>query len=381
MAMYKNQLLTSGTGNPVDIFYLSEEGLPQARETLYPGFPNTTSMYVAGDYVAIMYPRLLHTILMRLYPEPKALEKAIFVGQDVIGVVFNDKRIDTLRSLFAYSTNTVSCYTLSDSGQVAKAFDFSVIDRVYDIEFIDSLLFVSSGKNKVDIYRVYSDFDISFRGNFGLPSAGLDLNKYGDTLLVMTGNNLMIIDPSLLGQGGTPASVSLPFLIRDSYVDGDKLAVVGDQGFGLIDLTTNPPKVIDTGTRGGQMITMKNGIVALSNGTVVHLFDTRDIVTDVDEPPHELPNEFTLSQNYPNPFNPSTTISFTLPHRAMVTLEVFNVLGQRVIELASGELPPGEHRVIWMGTDDRGERVASGVYLYRLQSDDFVESRKMMLLK
>jgi len=89
-----------------------------------------------------------------------------------------------------------------------------------------------------------------------------------------------------------------------------------------------------------------------------------------------LPDEFSLSQNYPNPFNPATDISFSLPTPSNVTLEVFNVLGQRVAILADGAYAAGRHTVTWNATGN-----SSGIYFYRLRADGFVETKKMLLLK
>ncbi|UCG61684.1 MAG: T9SS type A sorting domain-containing protein [Candidatus Zixiibacteriota bacterium] len=87
------------------------------------------------------------------------------------------------------------------------------------------------------------------------------------------------------------------------------------------------------------------------------------------------PNSFSIS-NYPNPFNPTTAISLSLPHACYVNLEIFNIKGQRIETLVDGEMTAGSHTVTWDGS-----RVASGIYLYRLQAGDFVESKKMMLIK
>lgn len=94
-----------------------------------------------------------------------------------------------------------------------------------------------------------------------------------------------------------------------------------------------------------------------------------------------LPVGFELDQNYPNPFNPNTHISFMLPHRAQVRLEVINVVGGTVRSLIDTPLPAGRHAVEWDGLTEQGNRAASGIYFYRLTADDFVSSRKMVLLK
>lgn len=95
----------------------------------------------------------------------------------------------------------------------------------------------------------------------------------------------------------------------------------------------------------------------------------------------ELPGSFELAQNYPNPFNPSTEISFSLPSNTHVELDIFNVLGQKVRTLVSGDLTAGEHTVMWDGQNANGATVSSGVYFYRIAAGDFTDTKKMMMLK
>jgi len=94
-----------------------------------------------------------------------------------------------------------------------------------------------------------------------------------------------------------------------------------------------------------------------------------------------LPGTYSLNQNYPNPFNPITEISFEVPVRSHVTLTVYNILGQKVTTLVDKELAPNSYIVDWGGTSDDGSKVATGIYFYRLQAGDFIETKKMLLLK
>jgi hypothetical protein len=89
-----------------------------------------------------------------------------------------------------------------------------------------------------------------------------------------------------------------------------------------------------------------------------------------------IPSDYSLSQNYPNPFNPETTIEFGLPEDAQVKVTVFNVLGQVATELVDAEMTAGYHVVTW----DAGE-MASGVYFYRIQADNFTATKRMVLMK
>ena len=94
-----------------------------------------------------------------------------------------------------------------------------------------------------------------------------------------------------------------------------------------------------------------------------------------------LPDGFALEQNYPNPFNPSTTINFNLPTAGHVSLEIFNIMGEKVATLMNSSTEAGRHSVVWNSTTDNGQSVASGVYFYRLVTGDQIQTRKMMLLK
>lgn len=99
------------------------------------------------------------------------------------------------------------------------------------------------------------------------------------------------------------------------------------------------------------------------------------------KPGRAVPDSYVLGDNYPNPFNPSTNIGLSLPQRQEVTLRVFNLLGQEVKTVFQGELDQGRHVLTWNGDNNAGESVASGVYFYRLETKEFTQSKKMMLLK
>lgn len=97
--------------------------------------------------------------------------------------------------------------------------------------------------------------------------------------------------------------------------------------------------------------------------------------------PGAIPTRFALHQNSPNPFNPTTRISYDLPSAGDVKISVFNVLGQQVQTLVNGYNEAGSYDVIWNGKDNSGASVASGMYFYRINTVEFNETRKMLLLK
>jgi hypothetical protein len=97
---------------------------------------------------------------------------------------------------------------------------------------------------------------------------------------------------------------------------------------------------------------------------------------------NKIPEVFILSQNYPNPFNPVTTISYALPKASDITIEIFNILGQKVKTLINASnQKAGAYNVVWNGKDQFGNQVSSGIYFYRIQAGNFIQAKKMVLMK
>jgi len=101
----------------------------------------------------------------------------------------------------------------------------------------------------------------------------------------------------------------------------------------------------------------------------------------VETPPGSA-STFELSQNYPNPFNPSTRIQFAVPQTEKVKLEVYDIQGRLIKTLVDYELyQPGKYEVSWNGIDNKGNRVASGVYFAKMQAGKFAHTKKMIMNK
>ena len=112
-----------------------------------------------------------------------------------------------------------------------------------------------------------------------------------------------------------------------------------------------------------------NGPFNLTIGTTVGTDDTF------------IPDVFALYQNYPNPFNPVTTITYDIPEASDVRLVVYNLVGQPVSVLVNGFQNPSRYTLAWNGLSDAGLPVSSGIYVYRLETDSYVKTMKMMYLK
>ncbi len=105
------------------------------------------------------------------------------------------------------------------------------------------------------------------------------------------------------------------------------------------------------------------------------------IINIVSNNNNDIASVTTLNGNYPNPFNPETTISFNMPTGGIVTLDIYNIKGQKVKSLVKGYQDAGQHNVVWNGKDEDNHSVSSGVYLYKMKSGTYSSSKKMILMK
>ncbi len=112
------------------------------------------------------------------------------------------------------------------------------------------------------------------------------------------------------------------------------------------------------------------------------------ILLDVEQIDDEIPTSFTLEQNYPNPFNPTTIIKYSIPlvistegRNLFVSLKIYDVLGREIKTLVKQEQASGVYQVNWNGDDQLGNKVSTGIYFYRIDAGDFVQTKKMLLIK
>lgn len=143
----------------------------------------------------------------------------------------------------------------------------------------------------------------------------------------------------------------------------------------LLDKDRKIPIVLNNGT--AEIMTRENG---KSNFRII--VGTEDYAKLHSDNISLQAYEYALYQNYPNPFNPTTIITYQLKEKSDVTLEIFNILGERINSIVNNIVQdPGQHIVTWNGKNSSGEKVASGIYIYRIKADNFISSKKMILLK
>ena len=167
-----------------------------------------------------------------------------------------------------------------------------------------------------------------------------------------------------------------------SQINNDATDYVGERDLGVFDENSIPNSKSNNGFPTSVAVTN----IRLSGQNILADFFVEP-VTSVENPETEessFPGDFVLQQNYPNPFNPATTIDITVPASASnvrVQLEIFNLAGQRVRLLLDEVKVPGKYSVSWNGISDKGETVASGIYLYQITAGSFFQMRKMIFMR
>ncbi len=122
-------------------------------------------------------------------------------------------------------------------------------------------------------------------------------------------------------------------------------------------------------------------ILGSPNDYTLYMRATVQTVTGVYDISTQVPDKFEVYQNYPNPFNPSTSITYSLPKSELVTLNVYDLSGRKVVELVNNTQNPGTYNVTWNGKNSKGENISSGIYFFELNAGTFRSIKKMIMLK
>jgi hypothetical protein len=166
-----------------------------------------------------------------------------------------------------------------------------------------------------------------------------------------------------------------PCLVDDDFLPGELFDVNDDDGYLFAFGDTIRP---------GEIVEEIQGVFTYSFGTYkISIRDQNDWGEAVGINPDfkPIPLSYQLKQNFPNPFNPETRIYFEIPKAQNVKISIYNMLGQRIRTLVNGSYKAGQHVVNWNGRNDTGILVPTGVYIYRIKAGDFVDAKKMVMIK
>lgn len=217
---------------------------------------------------------------------------------------------------------------------------------------------------------------------------GIEVQAYG--YLWIAGDNGRIYATTNYGISWFPQTSGVNENLNDiQFRNQNEGMVVGDNG--VVRYTTNGGTTWLTdsylnGLTSGDILSLatvdfNTGTAVVRNttldgGSLTTMFIVSSEPLAVDDNNNITPSEYSLEQNYPNPFNPSTTIQFSIPEQSFVTLEIFNTLGEKVTTLVSKELNAGNHKYEWSPETQPG-----GIYFYKLSTNSFQQTKKLVLLK
>jgi hypothetical protein len=248
-----------------------------------------------------------------------------------------------------------------------------------------SYAYLADDATGLQIIDITDPSNPSLVGEYDTPGVAWDVTISGNYVYIADDTTGVVIvnisdpsHPSLVGSCDTPGDARGIFLLGE-------YAYIADVSGGLQAVDVSDPS---HSTPAGSYDTPGDSFGIFAHQNYAYMAEHYSLMVLELQQPLDAAEEdplpvlhSSLHQNYPNPFNPVTTIEFNMPRRDHVTVEVFDLLGRRVLTLINGVLPAGTHRVEWNGLDEEGRSVASGVYLYRLRATEWVETKKMLLLK
>lgn len=277
------------------------------------------------------------------------------LGLTNIGLYYNRKGISA--TLYGPGHVEMRNATIADNLQGAG---FTAADGdILSLKFKNTIV----AFNTVGIYTAGTPLSsptltLQYCDVFGAPASGADFQGVYTAMPTTSGNiGNVSVDPKFVAHTD---SLNYDYHLQAS----SPLIDAGDPG-----MTEADSSRINMGRYGGtaEYTSVSSGGTSSSKPTVLKTEDT--------------PLVFSLSQNAPNPFNPETIISYSLPQSEQVKLVIYNVLGQEIRTLVSAFQPAGRYRVVWNSRDDFGRSVSSGVYFYQITAGEFLDTRKMLILK
>ena len=268
------------------------------------------------------------------------------VFADIITAEFVDNLVDTDGDGYGDTPNIVLHYVLLGQDENTAL-----------VSAADSL----AGLAASNLYYAFGGTDATMAGIVSATASSTASTTLG-ALLPSVGAGTMTLTEALTATGQTTAVATLGAL-------------------GAVGITVDDSDHDYDGTNGRLVIQIGNSCVPdIQTRDVYAMFDAVD--TDASVVSDDiLPVKFAVHNNYPNPFNPSTQISFDLIENSATEVSVWNLLGQKITTLFSGELNAGRHTVTFNGKDVNGNTLPSGVYIYRVEAGNNVSTKKMMLLK
>ncbi len=284
---------------------------------------------------------------------------------------------------FAYVAarfNGLVIFDITNLTQPKQVFNLPFDVSCKDLTINGNLCFLAATSKGMYVFDISNPSSAQEIFHFQTDSAALGVAVKDSVVFIAEGaKGLRIVNyrnPSsnlLINQGLTS--------VQKVRVDNNYLYLIDDTNGLIVYDISDPLNPIEIGYQKlgkaiASNIFINNNLVFLSQGFYGFSIYKNDLVVSIDKPHKEIPAKYNLYQNYPNPFNPQTKITFEIPERAVVELDVFDIRGAEVKTLLKGEYLPGIYSVYFTGSN-----LSSGVYFYQLKSAKKILTKKMLLIK
>lgn len=373
----------SNSTQPVNLYKIDSSGYTTADFTLYENLKNTGHMEHNGDSLFVMYPEFdkLAVIVHADEPDFALLENSITISSSQIReMYYSGEQLFDNALIFLEHPFNFEIYSVSDSGYLSYQIDWDFIADITSFAIKDSIAVVTDSKNNCNIYSITQNYDKSFLTSISLSGTASETIFNNNLLYLFEDRNMYVVNFADYDNIFVDTVLSIPIDVVDAAIVEDYMFTVGTKGITKFDLSGGLPEMVETGGLPGNYIDVdSNLIVVHDNKTVMLYYHNLDLTGQL---LIKNDNNFAdLAQNYPNPFNLETVISYTLSQKSEVQLSVYNILGQNVKTLVHTVQDAGNHSVTWDGKNFGGKTIASGIYLYKLQTGNSVSTKKMILLK
>ncbi len=382
LLFYEGKLFTGGGVNPLDVFDFNNKNNPEVSYTIHEEIEGVSTIKNNGDTMLVFYKDINKVAFVRnsLDPDSFYVERSFSFDDSLADdFLYSRKPDDTLQTIISLSRTHAQAYVLTDSGKFETYPPWKVFGNITSACYHDSLFIVSTSKNQLWIYKIDENFNRTLMAITNLPRLCRKLFWNNRHLLASIGNELFVYDLNDPVSPKIDSIISLPLSVVKVTFDNDRMYAIGPEGIAVFDNDGEFPELLAFGGDGGSMIAVWGDLVAASDGGSIK---TYQIYNRPDEnKPIILTSGFSLKQNYPNPFNTTTTIQYSLSQDAQVHIAIYNILGRQVKVLVDEIQGRNNYEIFWDGTNRNNQQVASGIYLYRMQSGDVTELRKMVLVK
>ncbi|MBC8400687.1 MAG: T9SS type A sorting domain-containing protein [Candidatus Marinimicrobia bacterium] len=281
-------------------------------------------------------------------------------------------------------------YITTDSGntweQQVSGIENDPFNNLFSVFFIDSNTGYAGGDNI--ILKTSTGGDL-WEPNLGLYGTIYDIKFVNDSTGWAVGGGQGGLIFKTVNRGNSwlqQSSGTSSWLTSINFINSDTGWITGNNGIFLKTIsggnTWIHERVTSLDLEDTYFLDHNTGWIVGEHGTILKTTTggtSMEVVNN--QQPFNLPETYMLSQNFPNPFNASTIIEYHMTQASQVTITIYNILGQEVIHLVNKTQLPGSYKVYWDGTSASGRYLSSGIYIYKLVTDKFVDTKKMLLIR